>query len=107
MSFQVVAPLVLARDQGGHTHHIYRNDVIPWLSDAQREHFLAEGLVVEVDDAADEPADGDDADEVPDTSWRRDEIDAWAAALDPPLDTAFAANKADALALIDEHLAEG
>ena len=57
MSYQVVVPLVLAQTQDGQTHHVYQGGVIQWLSDEQAEHFLAEGLVVKVDDA---PADDDD-----------------------------------------------
>jgi hypothetical protein len=55
MSYTVTAPLVLAVDPDGHTHHVYQGGVIQWLSDAQREHFLAEKLVEETDDAAVEP----------------------------------------------------
>lgn len=64
MTYRVTAPLVLAVDEGGHTHHVYEGGVIEWLSEAQAEHFLAEGLAVKVGDAPpvvdDEPAaDGD------------------------------------------------
>lgn len=56
MSYQVVAPLVLARDKEGKTHHVYQGGVIDWLSDDQAEHFIGTGLVVELDapDAVDE-----------------------------------------------------
>lgn len=50
MSYQVVAPLVLAQDQSGATHHVYQGGIIQWLSDEQAEHFLAEELVVEIGD---------------------------------------------------------
>ena len=48
MSFRVVAPLVLARDKGGETHHVFEGGVIDWLSDKQEAHFLATGLVEKV-----------------------------------------------------------
>lgn len=47
MTYKVTAPLVLALDQGGQTHHVYFGGVIDWLSDEQRSYFLAEGLVTE------------------------------------------------------------
>ena len=50
MTYRVTAPLVLAVDEGGHTHHVYEGGVIEWLSEAQAEHFLAEGLAVKVGD---------------------------------------------------------
>ena len=42
----------------------------------------------------------------PDESWKRPEIDQWAAELDPPLDTTGASNKEEALKLIEDRLAE-
>lgn len=47
MSYTVTAPLVLAVDEGGQTHHVYKGGVIEWLSDEQAQHFLAEGLVAD------------------------------------------------------------
>lgn len=58
MSYQVVAPLVIAKDQAGRLHHVYEGGVIPWLSKEQAEHFLSEGLVVKVADAAASANDG-------------------------------------------------
>lgn len=49
-------------------------------------------------------ADDDGDDDLPEESWKRDAIDAWAAELDPPLDTTGEATKADAIAAIKEHL---
>jgi len=46
VTYKVVAPLVLAVDQGGQTHHVYAGGVIDWLSESQRERFVGEGLVV-------------------------------------------------------------
>lgn len=92
MAYKVTAPLVLAVDAQGHTHHVYQGGLIEWLSDEQREHFLSEGLVEELGDA--EFAD------VPDESWTRAAIDDWAA--EHGIDTTHAGNKAEALALIDE-----
>lgn len=68
MTFVVDAPLVLARDQGGRVHHRYAGEVISWLDDEQRSHFLSLGLVHEVGDvaASSEPA----PDEPDDTGGR-------------------------------------
>ncbi len=48
MTYIVTAPLVIAADRDGHNHHVYRGGQIGWLSDAQAEHFLSEGLVEKV-----------------------------------------------------------
>ncbi|MDY0112702.1 MAG: hypothetical protein RBS21_00320 [Corynebacterium sp.] len=46
-------PLVPAKDQAGRLHYYYQhNPIIPWLNDEQREHFLRNGLVEEIDTAA-------------------------------------------------------
>lgn len=49
MSYKVVAACVLAKDQQGKIHYQYEGAIIPWLSDEQADHFLAEGLVEESD----------------------------------------------------------
>lgn len=59
MSYVVTAPLVLAVDQDGQTHHVYKGGVIDWLSDEQAKHFLAEGLVADSEQGFDNPADDD------------------------------------------------
>lgn len=56
MSYLVTAPLVLAKDQEGHTHHRYQDAVIDWLSDEQASHLLAEGMVEKVDGGDGPPA---------------------------------------------------
>lgn len=64
--YMVTAALVVAKDQRGKNHHIYRGGWIPWLNDEQRAHFLRHNLVVEVD-AAPQPApepSGEPGDEV-------------------------------------------
>ena len=71
MTWKVVAPLVLAADPDGQVHHVYAGGVIDWLSVAQRDHFLAAGLVVDVDQP---PA---DADEVPHAAATKAELIAW------------------------------
>jgi hypothetical protein len=48
MSYRVTAPCVIAKDQGGHSHHHYEGAGIPWLSDVQAQHLLDENMVVEV-----------------------------------------------------------
>jgi hypothetical protein len=62
VSYHVVAPLVIAKDQDGRLHHVYEGGVIAWLSDEQAEHFVSSGLVVErIGGSA--PAAGEPADE--------------------------------------------
>ncbi|HEY9315793.1 hypothetical protein [Williamsia sp.] len=58
--YQAVAKLVLAADQSGKTQYFYEGSVVPWLSDTDRDRFLAEGLVVELDSI---PSTEDDAGE--------------------------------------------
>lgn len=48
MSYKVVAPLVLAKDREGKTHHRYTDEVIEWLPPDQAAHFVDTGLVVKV-----------------------------------------------------------
>ncbi|EID12939.1 hypothetical protein MXEN_12051 [Mycobacterium xenopi RIVM700367] len=50
--YRVIAPLVVAKDQTGRNHHVYAGGWLPWLDDEQRAHFLAHGLVEEVDTPA-------------------------------------------------------
>jgi hypothetical protein len=105
MSYRVTVPLVLARDKEGKVHERYQDAVIDWLDDDQKRHFLESSLVEKVSGTpvADVEGDADEEAAVPDTSWTRAEIDTWAE--ENGLDTTGAANKGDALALIDEHLA--
>ncbi len=77
MTYRVTAPLVLAVDEGGHTHHVYEGGVIEWLSEAQAEHFLAEGLAVKVGDTTpvvDDPGEGGDG---PPANAKKAELVAW------------------------------
>ncbi len=48
MTYRVVAPLVIAKDQERRPHHVYEGGIIQWLSDEQAEHFLSTGLVEKV-----------------------------------------------------------
>ncbi|PIJ36740.1 hypothetical protein BMW24_003495 [Mycobacterium heckeshornense] len=50
--YRVIAPLVVAKDQTGRNHHVYAGGWLPWLSDEQRAHFIAHGLVEELDTPA-------------------------------------------------------
>ncbi|MDV6979651.1 hypothetical protein [Mycobacterium intracellulare] len=59
MSYKVVAPLVLAKDREGKTHHRYAEEVIEWLPPDQAAHFLDTGLVVKVGGAAESANGGD------------------------------------------------
>lgn len=97
--YKVVAPLVLVKDETGRVNYAYESALVR-LDDEQAERFLTEGLVEESDEVLDDGG----GDEVPDDSWKRDEIDAWAA--ERGVDTSGEANKADALAKIDEELGE-
>ena len=71
MTYQVVAPLVLAVNADGQTQHVYAGGTIAWLSEGQRAHFLAEGLVVDVAG----PASHDDA--KPHATATKAELIAW------------------------------
>jgi hypothetical protein len=46
VSYTVVVPLVIWKDQDGRPHHVYEGGRIQWLSDEQARHFLDTGLVV-------------------------------------------------------------
>lgn len=49
MSYLVISPCVIAKDQEGKVHHRYEGDVISWLSDDQAQHFISSGLVEKTD----------------------------------------------------------
>lgn len=66
MSYKVTAPLVLAKDKQGHTHHRYEGAVIDWLSDEQEKHLLSEGMVEKADGPSD---DGCPAKTAPKADW--------------------------------------
>lgn len=68
MSYQVVAPLVIAKDQEGRLHHVYEGGIISWLSDEQAEHFVDSGLVVEVGSSG-EAEDGPPAKSASKAEW--------------------------------------
>jgi hypothetical protein len=91
--YTVTAPLVLAKDEEGHTHHVYQGGIIEWLSDEQAAHFLTEGLVEKTGTSDD---DGKPAKAAPKADWvehavadgyDRDEVEAM--------------TKADLVALFD------
>jgi hypothetical protein len=50
MAYQVTAPLVVAKDQGGHNRHYYYGSVLHYLNEIQKAHFLRKGLVREIPD---------------------------------------------------------
>lgn len=75
MTFRVTAPLVLALDQGGRTHHCYEGAVIEWLSPEQKAHFLGAGLVVDLG-ASDAPHHPEDDGE-PHAAATKAELIAW------------------------------
>lgn len=70
VTYRVVAPLVLAVDPDGQTHHVYAGGVIDWLREDQRDRFLSEGMVVHVDPP---PAEGDK----PQAAATKAELIAW------------------------------
>ncbi len=64
MTYQVVGPLVIAKDRDRRPYHVYQGGIIQWLSDEQAKHFLDTGLVVKLGDSepaaeAPEPVDED------------------------------------------------
>jgi hypothetical protein len=69
MTYTVTAPLVLAVDRDGHTHHVYQGGEIDWLSKEQKEHFLSEKLVVEGSGDGDSDEDGPPAKAAPKADW--------------------------------------
>lgn len=75
MTYTVTAPVVLAVDQGGQTHHVYRGGVIDWLSDTQRAFFLAEGLVTDGSGAP--PASAPGSGGKPDLAATKPALIAW------------------------------
>jgi hypothetical protein len=46
--YRVTAPLVLAKDKKNLVHHHYEGELIEWLSDEQRDRWLADNLVEEI-----------------------------------------------------------
>jgi hypothetical protein len=100
MSYQVIAPCVLAKDQNGLIQHKYEGQLIPWLSDEQAKHFLdgEEPLVVKVGGPAvdDEPDDGKPKKTAPKADWVE-----YAVADGYDRDEVEAMNKADIQALFD------
>jgi hypothetical protein len=56
MSYRVIAPLVVAKDQSGFNRHRYHGAIIPWLSEAQAAHFLRLRLVEVIPEPVAAPA---------------------------------------------------
>ncbi|RFZ11189.1 hypothetical protein DSM43518_02029 [Mycobacterium marinum] len=56
MSYRVIAPLVLAKDSAGRTHHRYEGSVIDWLSPDQTQHLLGLGMIEAIGAASANPA---------------------------------------------------
>lgn len=75
MSYLVIAPCVVAKDQDGRLHHVYEGGVIQWLSDDQTKHFLDSGLVESTDkgvggaEPVEEAEDGPPAKSAPKSDW--------------------------------------
>lgn len=69
---------------------------------AERFDFTQVGVLDQQDDGteSDEGAGDGEGDKAPTMASTREQIDAYGAALEPPVDTTGAANKADALALL-------
>lgn len=65
-SYQVTAPLVLAKDRTGKVRYHYYDTVIPWLSKAQATHLLDLDLVTEIPDVPEEVSEGEVGQELPD-----------------------------------------
>lgn len=45
MTYRVLAPLVLVRDEAGKTHHCYEGAVVEWIEPDHATYLLSEGLV--------------------------------------------------------------
>ena len=48
MTYSVLASAVHAKDPAGRIHAYYRGQIVDWLSEAQRAHFLSKGFVEEL-----------------------------------------------------------
>ncbi|SBS73783.1 Gp7 [uncultured Mycobacterium sp.] len=94
MSYVVKAPLVLARDKGGHVHHVYEGGVIDWLPEDQAKHFVDTGLVEKSGGAEDSEDEGQPAKSAPKSEW----VD-FAVAAGYDREEVEAMNKADIQAL--------
>lgn len=57
--YRVTSALVIVKDQTGKLHHAYRGELLYYLNDEQRAHFLRHKLVVEIDAGNDAPPQGD------------------------------------------------
>ena len=77
MTYKVMAPLVLAVDPDGQTHHVYAGGVIDWLSEAQKAQFLADGLVVDVDKPVVDAGRPESVDGKPHAAATKAELIAW------------------------------
>ena len=49
--YRVKAALVCAKGQDGLRQHCYKGDLLDWLNDEERTHYLRKGLVVDVAEA--------------------------------------------------------
>lgn len=73
--YRITSPLVIAKGLDGLNRHCYQGDVLGYLNDEQREHFLRLGLVERIGAdaqgtitaAADAPAERIDLDDTADT----------------------------------------
>lgn len=54
-AFQVICPLVVAKDESGAVGYWYRGAVIPWLSEADRLNLVDGGMVEEFDGGKPDP----------------------------------------------------
>lgn len=77
MSYRVTAPLVLAKDREGKTHHVYENGLIEWLSPEQASHLLSMGMVEKVGGAPAPVDPDDDLDDEPDKPKQAAPKAAW------------------------------
>ena len=78
MTFTVVAPCVIAKDQEGRQHHSYQGDKISWLSPEQAKYFLDENLVVKDGAAAQpEPEGAETNGDKPGEDAHKPELVAW------------------------------
>lgn len=101
MAYLTIAPLVLVRVPVGGEYRVdyhYQDSVIPKLTDEQAEHFLAQGLVEQIDDVVVD--DGKPKHTAPKAEWV-DYVVLSTANSDAPVsrEEAEATSKADLVAL--------
>jgi len=69
MTYTVLAPLVLVRDEAGKTHHHYAGAVIDWIEPSHAAYLVAEGFVSGGPAGGGDPVPGRPAHVAPKADW--------------------------------------